>query len=74
VPAAAARAHPGLISARAEATLGDRAISVLAVVDDGQRRYSVPLELQETGGHWVVSAVGGGHRCCPSLARGPRGV
>jgi hypothetical protein len=59
VPAAVALARPRLISARAEATLGDRAISVLAVVDDGQRRYGVPLELRETGGHWVVSAAGG---------------
>src|SRR5206468_1802569 len=59
VPAADARAGPRLISVRAEAALGDHAIAVLAVVDDGQRRYSVPLELQQTGGRWAVSAIGG---------------
>jgi hypothetical protein len=59
VPAGVARAHPRLISVRAEADLGDRAIDVLAVVDDGQRRYRVPLELRETGGAWVVTSIGG---------------
>jgi hypothetical protein len=59
VPVTVARARPQLISVRAEATLGAHAISVLAVVDDGRRRYDVPLELREAGGHWVVTAVAG---------------
>src|SRR5436190_12462476 len=45
VPAAVARADPRLISVHADAALGDLAINVMAVVDDGQRRYRVPLGL-----------------------------
>ncbi len=59
VPATVARAHPRLLSVRAEVSLGDLAIEVLAVVDDGQRRYRVPLELREIGARWLVTAVGG---------------
>lgn len=59
VPTGLAHADPRLISVRAEADLGDRAIEVLAVVDDGRRRYRVPLELRETGGVWVVTSIGG---------------
>jgi hypothetical protein len=59
VPAAVARADPRLISVHADATLGDLAINVVAVVDDGQRRYRVPLELRRTRGRWVVTAIGG---------------
>jgi hypothetical protein len=56
---ALARADPRLISVHADATLGDLAINVVAVVDDGQRRYRVPLELRRARGRWVVTAVGG---------------
>jgi hypothetical protein len=59
VPAAVARAAPQLVSVHADATLGDLAINVVAVVDDGQRRYRVPLELRRIHGRWVVTAVGG---------------
>jgi hypothetical protein len=58
VLATVARARPRLISLRAEATLGVRAIDVLAVVDDGQRRYHITLELRHTRGAWLVTAVG----------------
>ena len=59
VPAAVARADPRLISVHAEATLGELAINVVAVVVDGQLRYRVPLELRRARGRWVVTAVGG---------------
>lgn len=59
VPATVARARPRLVSVHAEAALGDHAIDVVAVVDDGYRRYGLPLELQRTGGRWQVTAVGG---------------
>jgi hypothetical protein len=59
VPVTVARARPRLISVRAAAALGDHAVDVLAVVDDGARRYDVPLELRDNGGRWVVAAVGG---------------
>ena len=59
VPAAVARADPQLISVHADATLSELAINVVAVVDDGQQRYRVPLELRRTHGRWVVTAVGG---------------
>jgi hypothetical protein len=58
VPAAVARADPQLISVGAEAALGDQAIDVIAVVDDSQRRYRVPFELHDDGGHSAVSANG----------------
>jgi hypothetical protein len=59
VPVTVTRADPRLISVHADATLGDLAINVVAAVDDGQRRYRVPLELRRTHGRWVVTAVGG---------------
>src|SRR3954451_17457422 len=59
VRVAVARADPRLISVHADATLEDLAINAVAAVDDGQRRYRVPLELRRTHGRWVVTPVGG---------------
>jgi hypothetical protein len=59
VPATVARAHPRLISISAQAATGDHGVEVLAVIDDGLRRYGVPLAVDETGGRWVVTAVSG---------------
>jgi hypothetical protein len=59
VPATVARGRPRLIAVRAQAATGDLSIDVLAVVDDGQRRYSIPLSVCTAGGRWVVSAVNG---------------
>jgi len=59
VPATVARARPRLISVRAEAATGDLDIDVLAVVDDGQRRYSIPLAVRHAGRRWIVTAVSG---------------
>jgi hypothetical protein len=59
VPATVARARPRLISVHAQAATGDLGIHVLAVVDDGQRRYSIPLSVRKDGRRWVVTAVSG---------------
>jgi hypothetical protein len=59
VPATVARARPRLISVRAEAATGELGIDVLALVDDGQRRYSIPLAVRHAGRRWIVTAVGG---------------
>jgi len=59
VPEAVARARPRLISVRAQAATRDLEILVRAVVDDGQRRYSIPLSLRDRHGRWLVTAVGG---------------
>ena len=59
VPATVARARPRLITVRAEAATGDLDVDVLAVVEDGQRRYSIPLTVRHAGHRWLVTAVGG---------------
>jgi hypothetical protein len=59
VPATVARARPRLISVRAQAATGDLDIDVLAVVDDGQRRYSIPLAVRHAGRRWIVTAISG---------------
>jgi len=59
VPETIAQAHPRVVSVRAQAATGGSGVEVLAVVDDGQRRYSVPLSVRDAGGRWVVSAVDG---------------
>ena len=59
VPATVARARPRLTSVRAAAATGDLTIDVLAVVDDGQRRYSIPLAMRHAGRRWIVTAVSG---------------
>jgi hypothetical protein len=59
VPAAVARARPRLISVRAEAATGDLDVDVLAVVDDGQRRYSFRLLARKAERRWIVAAVSG---------------
>ena len=58
MPAAVARARPRLISVRAEAATGDLDVDVLAVVDDGQRRYSIRL-LARNADRRIVAAVSG---------------
>jgi hypothetical protein len=59
VPATVGGARPRLISVRAEAATGDLGVDVLAVVDDGQRRYSIPLAVRNSGRRWIVTAVSG---------------
>ena len=59
VPATVARAHPRLISVRAQATTGNAVIRVLALVDDGQRRYAVALAVRDVHGRWVVTEISG---------------
>jgi hypothetical protein len=59
VPAAVARSRPRLISVRAQAATSHLEILVRAVVDDGQRRYSIPLSVRDRLGRWLVTAVGG---------------
>jgi len=59
VPVTVARARPRLISVRAQAATGGFEVNVLAVVDDGQRRYSIPLAVRDAGRRWVVTAISG---------------
>jgi hypothetical protein len=59
VPATVAKAHPRLLWVRAQASTRDRTITAVAAVDDGQRRYKVPLEVREVDGRWTISAIAG---------------
>jgi hypothetical protein len=59
VPASVARARPRLVSVRAEAATGGSDVNVVAVVDDGRRRYRIPLAVRNTGRRWVVTAISG---------------
>jgi hypothetical protein len=59
VPATIAQARPRRISARAQAATGDLGVHVRAVIDDGQRRYRIPLSVRKAGRRWVVTAVSG---------------
>ena len=59
VPASVARARPQLISVRAEAATGGSNVDVVAVVEDGRRRYHIPLAVRDTGRRWIVTAVRG---------------
>jgi hypothetical protein len=59
VPAAVARGSPRLISVRAQAATSDLEIALLAVVEDGQRRYRIPLAVRHAGHRWIVTAVRG---------------
>jgi hypothetical protein len=59
VPASVARARPQLISLRAEAATGGSNVDVVAVVEDGRRRYHIPLAVRDTGHRWIVTAVRG---------------
>ena len=59
VPAAVARVRPRLISTRAEAATGDLNVDVLAVVEDGQRRYRILLAVRHAGHRWIVTAIRG---------------
>jgi hypothetical protein len=59
VPPTVARARPRPISIRAQAATGDLEVDVLAVVDDGHRRYSIPISARAAGRGWVVTAVSG---------------
>ena len=59
VPASVARARPQLISVRAEAATGGSNVDVVAVVEDGRRRYRIPLAVRHAGHRWIVTAVRG---------------
>ena len=59
VPASVARTRPQLISVRAEAAAGGSNVDVVAVVEDGQRRYRIPLAVRHAGHRWIVTAVRG---------------
>ena len=59
VRASVARARPQLISVRAEAATGGLNVDVVAVVEDGQRRYRIPLAVRHAGHRWIVTAVRG---------------
>jgi hypothetical protein len=59
VPASVARTRPQLISVRAEAATGGANVDVVAVVEDGQRRYRIPLAVRHAGHRWIVTAVRG---------------
>jgi hypothetical protein len=59
VPGSVARARPQLVSVHAEAATGGSDVDVVAVIDDGVRRYRIPLAVRDTGRRWVVNAVSG---------------
>jgi hypothetical protein len=59
VPASVAHARPQLVSVHAEAATGGSGVDVVAVVEDGRRRYRIPLAVRDTGRGWVVTAVSG---------------
>jgi hypothetical protein len=44
---------------RAEAATGDSNVDVVAVVEDGQRRYRIPLAVRHARQRWIVTAVRG---------------
>jgi hypothetical protein len=58
VPASERRRRPrvGLVQSDGAGRVRAR---LVALVDDGRRRYTVALELARTGGGWRVTAVGG---------------
>jgi hypothetical protein len=59
VPATVTHARPQHVSVRAEAATGGSDIDVVAVVEDGRRRYRIPLAVRSAGGRWLVTAVSG---------------
>jgi hypothetical protein len=59
VPASVTHARPQLVSVRAEAATGGSDIVVVAEVEDGRRRYRIPLAVRNTAGRWLVTAVSG---------------
>lgn len=59
VPSGVARARPQLVSLRVEAATGGSDVDVVAVVDDGRRRYRIPLAVRDTDRRWVVTAISG---------------
>ena len=59
VPASVTHARPQLVSVRAEAATGGSDIDAVAVVDDGRRRYRIPLAVRNARGRWLVTAVSG---------------
>jgi len=59
VPASVAPARPQLVSVRAEAATGSSDIDVVAEVEDGWRRYRIPLAVRNTASRWLVTAVSG---------------
>jgi hypothetical protein len=59
VPATVAQARPRLIYVRARAATSNLDVELLAVVEDGQRRYRIPLVVRHAGHRWIVTAVDG---------------
>jgi hypothetical protein len=59
VPARVARTHPRLVAVRAEALTGGSNVDVVAVVEDGRRRYRIPIAVRNTGRRWAVTAISG---------------
>ena len=59
VPAEVAQAQPRLIYVRARAATSELDVELLAVVEDGQRRYRIPLTVHHAGDRWIVTAVRG---------------
>jgi hypothetical protein len=59
VPASVTHARPQLVSVRAEAATGGSDIDVVAIVEDGRRRYRIPLAVRNARGRWLVTAVSG---------------
>jgi hypothetical protein len=59
VPASVTHARPQLVSVRAEAATAGSDIDVVAEVEDGRRRYRIPLAVRNTAGRWLVTAVSG---------------
>ena len=59
VPAAVARARPRVTSLRALARASTREVIVVAAVNDGQRRYEVPITVRRAGDRWLVTEISG---------------
>jgi hypothetical protein len=57
VPARERRLHPRLVLLQSDA-VGHRHAQLLALIDDGARRYTLQLELSRSRGSWTVADVG----------------
>jgi hypothetical protein len=58
VPAGEHRRRPRVVLVQANG-VGDVRAAIVALVSDGARRYTVPLELERRRSGWIVTAVGG---------------
>jgi hypothetical protein len=57
VPARERARHPRLRLLQSDG-VSRKAASLVALVDDGARRYTLALELARTGSRWMVTSVG----------------